>query len=121
VTGFGLLGGGAILPGRAIHMTTAVSIRVNAIAMAPGAYAMASIAMLITLAVLAVLLAFEAYAERRAGITPGKTYNWGAGVTRSGALPSDRCAPRAGPARTPQSRPPRRTRARRPRASEDLA
>lgn len=73
VTGIGFLGGGAILrAGHTVHgMTTAATIWVNAaIGMAAGAgqFAMAAEATGITLLVLAVLLPFEAYFERRAGL-----------------------------------------------------
>jgi len=74
VTGMGFLGGGAILrSGSNIKgMTTAATIWVNAaIGMAAGAgeYALATIATAITLVVLAVLPAIEAFVERRAGRT----------------------------------------------------
>ena len=74
VTGMGFLGGGAILrSGSTIKgMTTAATIWVNAaIGMAAGAgeYALATIATAITLVVLAVLPAIEAFVERRAGRT----------------------------------------------------
>jgi putative Mg2+ transporter-C (MgtC) family protein len=73
VVGVGFLGGGALMrSGKNIHgMTTAATIWVNAaIGMAAGAgeFAMASIATAVTLVVLAVLPAFELWAERRAGI-----------------------------------------------------
>jgi len=74
VTGIGFVGAGAIL--RSGHnvqgMTTAATIWVNAaigIAAGAGEYAMAAISTVITLLVLAVLGPFEAYFDRRAGIT----------------------------------------------------
>ena len=74
VTGMGFLGGGAILrSGVSIKgMTTAATIWVNAaIGMAAGAgeFALATMATAITLVVLAVLPAIEAFVERRAGRT----------------------------------------------------
>ena len=73
VTGVGFLGGGAILrSGKSIHgMTTAATIWVNAaigMAAGAGAFAMASIATVITLVVLAALPPIERAAERRAGL-----------------------------------------------------
>jgi putative Mg2+ transporter-C (MgtC) family protein len=73
VTGIGFLGGGAILrSGTNVHgMTTAATIWVNAaigMAAGAGAYALASVATFIALAVLALLPPIEAYFERRAGI-----------------------------------------------------
>jgi putative Mg2+ transporter-C (MgtC) family protein len=73
VTGIGFLGAGAILrSGHSIHgMTTAATIWVNAaigMAAGSGAYAMATVATTLTLAVLALLPPIEAYFERRAGL-----------------------------------------------------
>jgi putative Mg2+ transporter-C (MgtC) family protein len=74
VTGMGFLGGGAILrSGSNIKgMTTAATIWVNAaIGMAAGAgeFALATMATAITLVVLAVIPAIEAFVELRAGRT----------------------------------------------------
>ena len=72
ITGIGFLGGGAILrSGKSVHgMTTAATIWVNAaigMAVGLGAYVAATLAALLTLAVLALLPPIERYFERRAG------------------------------------------------------
>jgi putative Mg2+ transporter-C (MgtC) family protein len=70
VTGVGFLGAGAIMrSGHSVHgLTTAATIWVNAgigMAAGTGAYAMASVATVLTVAVLAVLGPIEGYFERR--------------------------------------------------------
>jgi putative Mg2+ transporter-C (MgtC) family protein len=75
VTGVGFLGAGAIMRDRGtVHgMTTATTIWVNAAvgtAAGAGAFAMASVATLITLVVLAALQPIEDYFERRGPKNP---------------------------------------------------